>query len=222
MTNSSSSDSDASSSFDLLARPVQEWIWRNNWRELNDIQEQAIPLLLSEGADVIIAAPTAAGKTEAAFLPLLSRLLSTNRDIEGFDIVYVSPLKALINDQFRRLDELCEMIEIPVHKWHGDVSSVAKAKARRERRGVLLITPESLEAMFVLRGLEVPGLFAGVECVIIDELHAMLDTERGVQLSSLLNPFGDCDPQTNTSRRPIGNHRRFGVGERLLAARGAG
>ena len=187
MTNSSPSDSDASSNFDLLARKVQEWIWRNNWRELNDIQEQAIPLLLSEGADVIIAAPTAAGKTEAAFLPLLSRLLSTNRDIAGFEIVYVSPLKALINDQFRRLDDLCEMIDIPVHKWHGDVSNAAKAKARRKPRGVLLITPESLEAMFVLRGLEVPGLFAGVQCVVIDELHAMLDTERGVQLSSLLN-----------------------------------
>ena len=194
MKNSSPSGSDsirtrqsASSGFDLLARQVQEWIWRNNWQELRDIQEQAIPLLLSEDSDVIIAAATAGGKTEAAFLPLLSRLLATDRDSGGFDILYVSPLKALINDQFRRLDDLCEMIEIPVHKWHGDVSSAAKTKARRRPRGVLLITPESLEAMFVLRGLEVPGLFAGVECVIIDELHAMLDTERGVQLSSLLS-----------------------------------
>ena len=194
MTSSSPSGSDsigtpqsASSGFDLLAGQVQEWIWRNNWQELRDIQEQAIPLLLSEDSDVIIAAATAGGKTEAAFLPLLSRLLATDRDSGGFDILYVSPLKALINDQFRRLDDLCEMIEIPVHKWHGDVSNAAKAKARRKPRGVLLITPESLEAMFVLRGLEVPGLFAGVQCVVIDELHAMLDTERGVQLSSLLN-----------------------------------
>ena len=194
MTNSRPSDSEpvgaresAPSSFHLLARQVREWIWRNNWNALRDIQEQAIPLLLSEDSDVIIAAATAGGKTEAAFLPLLSRLLSTDRDAMGFDILYVSPLKALINDQFRRLEDLCELIDVPVNKWHGDVSSAAKAKARREPRGVLLITPESLEAMFVLRGLEVPGLFAGVQCVVIDEVHAMLDTERGVQLSSLLN-----------------------------------
>ena len=187
MKSSRPSDSDASSSFDLLARPVQEWIWRNDWHALRDIQEHAIPLLLSEDSDVIISAATAGGKTEAAFLPLLSRLLSTDRDSGGFDILYVSPLKALINDQFRRLEDLCELIEIPVHKWHGDVSSAAKAKARRNPRGVLLITPESLEAMFVLRGIEVLGLFAGVQCVVIDELHAMLGTERGVQLSSLLN-----------------------------------
>lgn len=176
-----------SSSFELLARPVQRWIWQKRWRELRDIQEKAIPLLLEEDVDVIIAAATAGGKTEAAFLPLLSRLIASEREDKGFDLVYVSPLKALINDQFRRLDELCELIEVPVHRWHGDVSSVAKSKARRDPCGVLLITPESLEALFVLRGLEVPGLFAALDCIVIDELHAMLDTERGVQLRSLLN-----------------------------------
>lgn len=182
-----SAPAEASSSFELLARPVQRWIWQKQWRELRDIQERAIPLLLREDADVIIAAATAGGKTEAAFLPLLSRLVSSKRAGRGFELLYVSPLKALINDQFRRLDELCELLEVPVHRWHGDVASVGKAKARRDPRGVLLITPESLEALFVLRGLEVPGLFAALECIVIDELHAMLDTERGVHLRSLLN-----------------------------------
>src|SRR5690606_19818600 len=82
---------------------------------------------------------------------------------------------------------LCELLEIPVHRWHGDVSAVAKARARRDPRGVLLITPESLEALFVLRGLEVPGLFAALGCIVIDELHAMLDTGRGIHLRSILN-----------------------------------
>ncbi len=176
-----------SSSFELLARPVQQWIWRSGWNQLRDIQEQAIPLLLAGDDDLVIAAPTAAGKTEAAFIPLLSRLVSSKRAARGFDIVYVSPLKALINDQFRRLEELCESLEIPVHKWHGDVSSVAKSRAVKDPQGVLLITPESLEAMFVRRGLEIPNLFAAASCVVVDELHSMLDTERGVQLRSLLN-----------------------------------
>ena len=176
-----------SSNFERLARPVQQWIWRSGWQELRDIQEQAIPLLLKGENDLVIAAPTAAGKTEAAFVPLLSRLVKARPKAPGFNILYVSPLKALINDQFRRLDDLCESLDIPVHRWHGDVSSVAKQRAVRDPRGILLITPESLEAMFVRRGLEIPRLFAATSCVVVDELHSMLDTERGVQLRSLLN-----------------------------------
>lgn len=213
MTSSPASGSDAgqrerrrSSSFGLLARPVQQWIWRQGWNQLRDIQEQAIPLLLASHEDVVIAAPTASGKTEAAFVPLLSRLVSSQRPVQGFDIVYVSPLKALINDQFRRLEELCESLEVPVHKWHGDVSSVAKSRATRDPRGVLLITPESLEAMFVRRGLEIPVLFAAVSCVVVDELHSMLDTERGVQLRSLLSRM-----ETSVRRRV----RRVGLSATL-------
>lgn len=193
MTNSPRSSSDptapprpASASYELLARPVQEWIWRSGWDELRDIQEQAIPLLLRGDADVIIAAATASGKTEAAFVPLLSRLAEGSRGPRGFELLYVSPLKALINDQFRRLEGLCEALDVPVHRWHGDVAGSLKTRAARDPRGVLLITPESLEAIFARRGLEAPGLFAATRCVIVDELHSMLDTERGVQLASLL------------------------------------
>ncbi len=194
MTNSPPSGSEAngdrrgfSSGFDRLARPVQQWVWRSGWNELRDIQEAAIPLILDSDRDIVIAAPTASGKTEAAFIPLLSRLVASKRGNRGFEIVYVSPLKALINDQFRRLEDLCELLDVPVHKWHGDVAGSKKHRAVRDPRGVLLITPEALEAMFVRRGIEIPRLFGAARCVVVDELHSMLDTERGVQLRSLLN-----------------------------------
>ena len=98
----------------------------------------------------------------------------------------MSPLRALINDQFRRLRDLCETVELPVHAWHGDIASSRKSRALRNPRGILLITPESLEAMFVLRGPQIPKLFAGLRGIVIDELHALLGTERGIHTRSLL------------------------------------
>ncbi len=141
--------------------------------------------LLNDERDVIIAAATAGGKTEAAFLPLISLVLE--QPIEGgFDLVYVGPLRALINDQFERVNDLCVKAQLPVYPWHGDISRGVKARARKDPQGILLITPESLEALFVLRGLEIPTLFRGVRAIIIDELHALLDNERGMHLRSLL------------------------------------
>ena len=195
-----------SSSFVLLAEPVRRWIWRKNWSSLRDIQERSIPLLIKEENDIIIAAATAGGKTEAAFLPLISRVIESDSKGHGFDLLYISPLRALINDQFRRLEDLCETVDLPVHPWHGDISAAIKSKARRNPRGILLITPESLEAMFVLRGLEIPRLFGKLNCIVIDELHALLDTERGIQLRSLLSRL------EFTARRRI---RRIGLSATL-------
>ena len=155
------------------------------WKTLHEIQERAIATLLDDDVDVIIAAATAGGKTEAAFFPLISSVLE-NPGEDGFDLVYLSPLKALINDQFGRLQDLCAKTELPVHPWHGDISQRIKARARERPRGVLLITPESLEALFVLRGLEIPRLFMSVRAIVVDELHAFLDNERGIHLRSLL------------------------------------
>ena len=186
MTNSRPSDSERSTAFDRLAEPVRRWIWDKGWNSLRDVQERAIHTLLEDDRDAIIAAPTAGGKSEAAFLPLISSILQGPQD-GGFDLVYVSPLRALINDQFRRLEDLCEATELPVYPWHGDVSQTIKVKARKNPSGILLITPESLEALFVLRGLEVPGLFAGTRAIVIDELHSFLNNERGVHLRSLLS-----------------------------------
>ena len=180
------SNSDAQSkAFDLLAEPVRRWIWLKGWTTLRDIQERAIPHLINGDDDLIIAAATAGGKTEAAFLPLISRAHAAAVN-EGFDLVYVGPLRALINDQFQRLEDLCEALDMPVHPWHGDIAQGVKARARKSPRGILLITPESLEAMFVLRGAEISRLFAGTQTIVIDELHALLDSERGVHIRSLL------------------------------------
>src|SRR5690606_6188976 len=148
-----------SQAFEKLARPIQKWIRAQGWRELRHIQSQAIHAITGSDGDLIIAATTAGGKTEAAFLPLISQVLDEPSQAGGFDLLYIGPLKALITDQAERLDEICREIEFPVTPWHGDVSSSVKARAMKAPRGVLLITPESLEAMFIRRGLQIPRLF---------------------------------------------------------------
>ena len=145
-----------SSSFHLLDERIQKFIWAEGWEELRDAQEAAIPLIVKADRDVIIAAATAAGKTEAAFFPALTHLLQAKSP--GL-IVYISPLKALINDQFCRLERLCESLDIPVWPWHGDISATRKTRFLTKREGVLLITPESLEAMLCNRGSSVAAVF---------------------------------------------------------------
>lgn len=172
--------------FGRLHPRVQRWVWQQGWHELHDIQDVAIPAIIGGDRDVLIGAATAAGKTEAAFLPICSRL-TEEEDEPGISALYVGPLKALINDQFRRMEDLCETLDIPTHRWHGDVPASRKQALLRKPSGILLITPESLEAMFVLRGQVVPRLFGTLRYVVIDELHSFLGTERGAQLLSQLH-----------------------------------
>ncbi|WP_248545415.1 DEAD/DEAH box helicase [Myxococcus fulvus] len=160
-------------------------MWTQGWKELRGIQEAAIVPIIEGTQDVILSASTASGKTEAAFLPICSRLAE---DAGGsVRAIYVGPLKALINDQFERLDGLCDGLRIPVHRWHGDVSQGHKARLLQSPAGILLITPESLEALFIRQGSALAGLFSGLEHIVIDELHAFIGTERGCQLQSLLH-----------------------------------
>jgi hypothetical protein len=173
--------------FDKLARPVQKWIRQQGWRELRDIQARAINSIHDNQADLIVAASTAGGKTEAAFFPLISQVLDSPSELGGFDLLYIGPLKALITDQAGRLEDICREAELPVVPWHGDISQSVKSRALKAPRGILLITPESLEALFIRRGLEIPRLFGATHAVVIDELHSVLDSERGVQMRSLLN-----------------------------------
>ena len=105
----------------------------------------------------------------------------------GVKVLYVSPLKALINDQYRRLDALCEHLDLPVHRWHGDVAGSRKARFLTNPDGLLLITPESLEALMVIHGPRIGRLFGGLRYVVIDELHSFIGMERGAQLQSLLH-----------------------------------
>jgi ATP-dependent helicase Lhr and Lhr-like helicase len=175
----------ASESFELLHPLIQRWIYDQGWTELRDAQEKAAHLILSGATDVIIAAATAAGKTEAAFLPICSRLLAPEN--AGAAVLYVSPLKALINDQTDRMERLCEHLQIPVHPWHGDIAPGRKREFLKKPAGLLLITPESLEAIFVRHGWSAASIFPDLRYIIVDELHCFIGTERGQQLQSLLN-----------------------------------
>lgn len=172
------------SSIDRLDERIRRWIWAQGWTSLRDAQERAIAPLLDGKVDVIIAAATASGKTEAAFLPILTRL---TEQVDGQTLaIYVSPLKALINDQWGRLEQLCESLELPVIPWHGDIQGGRKRAFLKNPHGVLLITPESLEALFVRRGHEAPRLFQAISHLVIDELHAFIGSDRGKQMQSLL------------------------------------
>lgn len=177
-----------SSAFELLDERIQRWIWMQEWSELRDIQERSIREILGGAHDVIITAATASGKTEAAFLPVLTKLMQE----EDALVIYISPLKALINDQFGRLTGLCELLEVPVWPWHGDVSQSTKARFIKKPAGVLLITPEALEATLCNRGSALPRLFGKLQSLVIDELHAFIGEERGKQLQSILHRIEDA------------------------------
>lgn len=181
----SSSEARASSSFHRLHPGVQRWIWQQGWTELRPVQERAVPLVLDAERDAIITAATAGGKTEAAFLPIASSLAAAPTASVG--CLCLSPLKALINDQAERLEGLCGAAGVPVHRWHGDVPAARKHAVLGRPSGVLLITPESLEASFVLRGSQMPELFSELRYVVVDELHAFIGSERGRHLQSLLH-----------------------------------
>lgn len=170
--------------FGKLDPKIQEAIWKRQWEELRPLQVDAIHSITTDSNDVILAAATASGKTEAAFLPILSQLVNDAAPTVG--ALYISPLKALINDQFRRIDELCEYADIPVHRWHGDVSAAEKRRLRESPRGVLLTTPESLESQFINYTGLISRIYAGLKYVVIDELHSFLENVRGTHLRSLL------------------------------------
>jgi len=177
-----------SRAFELLHEDVQRWIWSKQWSALRDIQEGAIPIILAAERDLIISAGTASGKTEAAFLPIVSRLADDgNKPGDGYGAIYCAPLKALLNDQESRMESLCEMANVPVVKWHGDAHQAKKASSIKRPGGILLITPESLEAMLMHRGRDMARLFRGLKYVVIDEMHVFLDSARGCQLLSIIH-----------------------------------
>lgn len=175
-----------SSSFDLLDTKVQQWVWKQGWTSLKDIQENSIPPILDDNCDVIISAATAGGKTEAVFLPILTNILRWE-SVSGYQVLYISPLKSLINDQFRRLQDMTQNMSINVTPWHGDISSSKKHNSLKDPNGILIITPESLEALFVHNHFKLKKAFGNLKYVVIDELHAFIPTERGKQLQSLMS-----------------------------------
>jgi len=171
--------------FNLLNKTIQEAIWNMGWKTFRPIQDQAINIIINTDKDLIISAPTASGKTEAAFLPLISRHFDDLSNTMG--ILYISPLKALINDQFNRITTLCDKTDIEITKWHGDANYSKKKRLLRNPKGILLITPESIESLLIRHEIKARKLFSNLKCIIIDEIHSFLNDERGVHLYSLIN-----------------------------------
>jgi ATP-dependent Lhr-like helicase len=185
--------------FERLHTSVKHALWDMRWTELRRIQVEAIRAVLDSDDDILITAQTAGGKTEAAFLPILSEI--ADAPFGSVKALYVGPLKALINDQFRRLEDLCARTEVPVHRWHGDVSRAKKRKLIQGPSGVLLITPESIESLFINKSPQLAALFGDLRYVVVDEVHAFMGTERGKHCQSLLSRI---DHLLRTPARRVG------------------
>ncbi len=170
-------------SFELLSEPIRKYIRDRRWESLRPIQTAAIQKILSTSYNYILASRTASGKTEAAFLPILSKVDFNER---GVQVLYISPLIALISDQFYRIEELCKYLDVEVTKWHGEANQSKKDRLIRNPKGIVLITPESLEAMFVNAPYNVNGLFFNLKYLVIDEIHSFIGSDRGAQLKSIL------------------------------------
>ena len=171
-------------SFDLLSESIRRYIRDKRWEQLRPIQTAAIERILSTNENYILASRTASGKTEAAFLPILSKV--DFKEV-GVQVLYISPLIALINDQFFRIEELCKYLDVAVTKWHGEANKTLKDRLIKQPNGIVLITPESLEAMFVNKPFYVKQLFSNLKYVVIDEIHSFIGTDRGIQLKSILS-----------------------------------
>ncbi len=171
-------------SYNLLSEPIRKYIRYKRWESLRPIQAAAISKIISSDNNYILASRTASGKTEAAFLPILSK---ADFNVEGVQVLYISPLIALINDQFYRIEDLCKYLEISVTKWHGEAKKSLKTNLIKNPNGIVLITPESLEAMFVNAPYNVSALFGNLNYIVIDEIHSFLGVDRGLQLMSILS-----------------------------------
>ncbi len=170
--------------FSRYAPFVQDFIYRNRWENLRAIQVAAGDVIFNTDENLLLTASTASGKTEAAFFPIITEFYEDPPSSVG--CIYIGPLKALINDQFYRLTELCEEAEIPVWHWHGDVSQSHKEKLMRHPSGILQLTPESLEAILLHKHSALPGMFGDLRYIVIDEVHSLLRGDRGGQTICLI------------------------------------
>lgn len=184
--------------FYRLSPFIQDYIYRHNWTELREIQIAACDVIFNTDAHLLLTSGTASGKTEAAFLPILTKLSEEKKPCRSVAVLYVSPLKALINDQFYRLDDLLKEVDIPVQKWHGDVSPNDKQKFIKNPRGVMQTTPESLESMLMNKKQQVISLFHDLRYIIVDEVHYFMGCDRGMQLLCLMERIerlAGCSPR---------------------------
>ena len=198
--------------FDRFAPFVQDFIYEHDWESLRGIQVAAADAIFNTDENVLLTASTASGKTEAAFFPILTLL--DEDPPASIGALYIGPLKALINDQFLRLNDLCEEARIPVWHWHGDVSSSHKRRLLKEPGGILQITPESLEALLLHKHAAVGRLFGDLRFVVIDEVHSLLRGDRGGQTLCLierLSRMAGVNPRRIGLSATIGDPERTGA-----------
>ena len=166
--------------FDRLHPALQHHIVNSlRWPALRPLQELAIGPLLAE-AHALVIGPTAGGKTEAVVFPLLSRMLA--EDWRDLGLLYVCPIKALLNNLEPRLASYGHLVGRRVERWHGDIADAARRRITRDPPDILLTTPESIEVMLVSRRSDRRALFGRVRAVVVDELHAFAGDDRGWHL----------------------------------------
>lgn len=170
--------------FNRLAPFIQDFIYQNKWEELRGNQVAACEVIFDSDDNLLLSSGTATGKTEAAFLPILTQLYDNPSRSVG--VMYISPLKALINDQFKRLELLLIDSHIPVCKWHGDASLTQKNKLIKNPQGILQITPESLESLITNKRGACLSMFSDLRFIIVDEVHYFMRDVRGIQLLCVL------------------------------------
>lgn len=171
--------------FDRFAPFIQRAIWNAGWEALRPAQIACTAAILDRRGDLLIATPTASGKTEAWAFPVLTDVAERAR--EGVKVLYVSPVKALINDQAWRLQPLCAAGDIPLHLWHQDITQAHKDRMVQQPGGVLMTTPESLESILGNRRDFLRQIFAELEYVVIDEVHSLAASDRGIQVGVQLH-----------------------------------
>ena len=207
--------------FNRYAPFVQDYIYRNGWESLRAIQVAAGDAIFNTDKNVLLCASTASGKTEAAFFPIIT--LFSEDPPTSVGALYIGPLKALINDQFLRLNDLCNDAHIPVWHWHGDVSQSHKQKLLKNPSGILQITPESLEALLLRKHAFIPRLFGDLRFIVIDEVHSLMRGDRGGQTLCLierLSRLAGVNPRRIGLSATIGDP--VGTGEFLAAGTGKG
>jgi ATP-dependent Lhr-like helicase len=153
------------------------------WNDLRPLQRAAVEPL-RDGSDALLVAPTAGGKTEAAVLPLLTRM--AEQGWAGTSVLYLAPLRALLNNLLPRVRRYANWLGYEAALWHGDVSATERKRILAATPEVLLTTPESLEAMLVSTNVDHRRLFAGLRAVVVDELHAFAGDDRGWHLLAVL------------------------------------
>ena len=197
--------------FTRYAPFIQDYIYQSGWQALRSVQNAAAEAIFNTDDNVLLTASTASGKTEAAFFPILTLLDEDPPHSVG--VLYIAPLKALINDQFGRLSELCEEAGIQVSRWHGDVSHAQKRRLLCKPSGILQITPESLESLMINKHMEIPSLFGDLRFIVIDEVHSLLRGDRGMQTFCLIERMcrlADCRPRRIGLSATIGNPEEAG------------